>query len=155
MAGERDRDEAGRPRNRRPRDVLGRPRARGAGHALPDEPSPASPEEALARGIDHFNARRFFQAHEMWEEAWHPSPAPERDFWQGLTQLAVGFTHAQRGNARGAVTLLRRGARRLEGYGAQHRGVRVAALAAAARAAADAIEREGAAAIPGFPTIDG
>ncbi len=40
----------------------------------------------------------------------------ERDLWQGLAQLAVGLTHALRGNARGAVTLLRRGGARLAGY---------------------------------------
>ena len=44
-----------------------------------------------------------------------PRPA-ERDLWQGLAQVAVGLTHAQRGNSRGAVALLRRGADRLSGY---------------------------------------
>jgi len=29
------------------------------------------------------------------------APAPERDLWQGLAQIAVGLTHALRGNARG------------------------------------------------------
>jgi uncharacterized protein len=143
MPPERDRDPAGRPKNTRPRDELGRPLPRDASNRMPEEPPAASPEEALARGIEHFNAGRYFQAHEAWEEGWHPSPEPERDFWQGLTQLAVGLTHRQRGNAHGATTLLRRGARRLRPYGASHMGVSVAPLVVFADDAADRIESEG------------
>jgi hypothetical protein len=33
--------------------------------------------------------------------------------WQGLAQLAVGITHAQRGNVKGATSLLRSASTRL------------------------------------------
>jgi hypothetical protein len=56
---------------------------------------------------------RPFHAHEVLEAAWKSGPAEERDLWQGLAQIAVGLTHARRGNARGAVALLRRGAERV------------------------------------------
>ena len=56
---------------------------------------------------------RPFHAHEVLEAAWKSGPAQERDLWQGLAQIAVGLTHARRGNARGAVALLRRGAERV------------------------------------------
>ena len=79
----------------------------------------------------------------MWETAWHPSPGPERDFWQGITQIAVGFTHHGRGNANGAITLLRRGAARIEPYGESFLGVPCEAFAARAREAADLIEQDG------------
>jgi len=59
---------------------------------------------------------RPFHAHEVLEAAWKSGPAEERDLWQGLAQIAVGLTHARRGNARGAVALLRRGAERVRGY---------------------------------------
>jgi predicted metal-dependent hydrolase len=149
----RDRDRAGRPKNARPRDELGRPLPRGAKNAMAEERLPNDPEQLLAIGIEHFNARRFFQAHETWETAWHPSPDDERDFWQGLTQLAVGFTHYQRGNPAGSVTLLRRGARRIGKYPDVYKGVPVGKLAAAARAAADEIEQVGTATPIDFPTI--
>lgn len=139
----RDRDAAGRPRNARPRDELGRPLPRGAEGSYVEEELPDDPEELLRIGIEHFNAQRFFQAHEAWETAWHPSPPPERDFWQGITQVAVGLTHRQRGNPRGAVTLLRRGADRLDRYGESHRGIPCERLARQARACADAIEAGG------------
>src|SRR5207342_1993030 len=59
---------------------------------------------------------RPFHAHEVLEAAWKSGPADERDLWQGLAQIAVGLTHARRGNARGAVALLSRGADRVRGY---------------------------------------
>jgi uncharacterized protein len=153
MADERERDEVGRPKNARPRDALGRPLPRGARGALEAEPPAATPEEALARGIEHFNAGRYFQAHEAWEEGWHPAPEAERDFWQGLTQIAVGLTHRLRGNAHGAATLLRRGAKRLKSYGDVHMGVPVGTISAFAADAADRVERDGVEAPIDVPAI--
>lgn len=62
---------------------------------------------------------RPFHAHEVLEASWKAAPADERDLWQGLAQVAVGLTHALRGNARGAVALLSRGADRLSRYPAR------------------------------------
>ena len=59
---------------------------------------------------------RPFHAHEVLEAAWKSGPAEERDLWQGLAQIAVGLTHARRGNARGAVALLRRGTERVRAF---------------------------------------
>jgi predicted metal-dependent hydrolase len=153
MANERERDDVGRPKNARPRDALGRPLPRGAPGALEAEPPARTPEEALARGIDHFNAGRYFQAHEAWEEGWHPAPEGERDFWQGLTQVAVGLTHRLRGNAHGSATLLRRGAKRLKPYGETHMGIHIGEISAFAADAADRVEREGVDASIDVPTI--
>ncbi|WP_234971490.1 DUF309 domain-containing protein [Jatrophihabitans endophyticus] len=54
-----------------------------------------------------------FHAHEVLEGAWKAAPAEERELWQGLAQLAVGLTHAARGNRTGAVALLTRGRERI------------------------------------------
>ncbi len=87
---------------------------------------------------------RPFHAHEVLEASWKAAPAEERDFWQGLAQLAVGLTHARRGNARGAVTLLRRGAAAIRPYaGVDPHGVQVAVIAEVAENLADRIERDG------------
>jgi uncharacterized protein len=113
----RDRDPAGKPRNARPRDALGRPLPRGdAGLAtIPDELALTGPD--AARLADELlRAGRPFHAHEVLEASWKSAPPDERDLWQGLAQVAVGLTHAHRGNARGAVTLLRRGADRVRAY---------------------------------------
>jgi hypothetical protein len=49
-----------------------------------------------------------FNAHEVLEAAWKNGSDDEKALWQALAQLAVGITHVQRGNVRGAVTVLRR-----------------------------------------------
>ena len=59
---------------------------------------------------------RPFHAHEVLEAAWKSAPEQERDLWQGLAQLAVGLTHALRGNRTGATALLNRGAVRISSY---------------------------------------
>lgn len=69
---------------------------------------------ALDRGIACFNAGRYFEAHEAWEEEWLRAPAgPWRDGCQGLIQVAAALHHATRGNGRGAVRLLDRAGERL------------------------------------------
>jgi predicted metal-dependent hydrolase len=49
-----------------------------------------------------------FNAHEVLEAAWKNCPDHEKSLWQALAQLAVGITHVQRGNVKGAITVLRR-----------------------------------------------
>jgi hypothetical protein len=108
---DRDRDSAGRPRNARPRDGLGRPLDRAA---IGEPPVPdglhLAPAESAALAQELIDDGRPFHAHEVLEAAWKSAPEDERDMWQGLAQIAVGLTHALRGNDRGAVALLRRGA---------------------------------------------
>lgn len=60
----------------------------------------------------------------------------------------VGLTHAQRGNATGAVVLLRRGGRRVAEYAqSPPHGISAAAVARFAAELADRIERDGLAAV--------
>lgn len=53
-------------------------------------------------GIEHFNAGRYFDAHEVWEEIWLRSSGETKLFYQMLIQAAVGLHHYERGNTRGA-----------------------------------------------------
>lgn len=107
---DRDRDEQGRARNARTRDRLGRPLPRGQTGVTPwPEDRILAPDEALAAAQDLLDRGWPFQAHEVLEAAWKVAPIPQRSLWQGLAQLAVGVTHAARGNARGATALLKRG----------------------------------------------
>ncbi len=113
---DRDRDADGRARNARPRDALGRPLPPDSvGVArIPDDLC-LPPVETLDYAQRLLDDGLAFNAHEVLEAAWKNGPAHERRLWQGLAQLAVGFTHVQRGNGKGAVTLLRRAAGRLSG----------------------------------------
>ena len=142
----RDRDPEGRARNARPRDALGRPLPYGAaGEDRAPEGVVRTPAQTLAEAQRLLDAGRPFHAHEVLEAAWKAAPAPERDLWQGLAQLAVGVTHARRGNRTGAARLLTRAADRIEPYAAAApHGVAVARLTSWARATADGITRGGA-----------
>jgi uncharacterized protein len=144
--GGRDRDAAGRARNARPRDALGRPLPRGAtgDERIPDD-LVLPPTQALQLAQELLDSGRPFHAHEVLEASWKSAPAAERDLWQGLAQIAVGLTHARRGNAAGASALLRRGADRVAGYaGAPPHGIDAAGICRAAREMAARIDRDGA-----------
>jgi len=149
----RDRDLRGRPRNARPRDGLGRPLA----HGMPGVPTTPDdlvlpPVEALREAQRLLDAGRPFHAHEVLEGVWKSSVPQEREFWRGMAQLAVGLTHARRGNTTGAARLLRRAADRIEPYAAAApHGVPVTGLVAWARNSADTIPGE----VPTPALIDG
>lgn len=142
----RDRDETGRARNARTRDASGRPLPRGEGGVdRPDEDVELAPDEALAEAQRLLDGGFPFHAHEILEGAWKSARPDERALWKGLAQLAVGLTHEQRGNARGAVSLLRRGAETVaEGAPVAGRhGLDAAGLSAWARDRADRVESSG------------
>ncbi|MFF5897227.1 DUF309 domain-containing protein [Streptomyces argenteolus] len=126
----RDRDEEGRARNARPRDGLGRPLPYGAaGVERQPEGVVRSPEETVREAQRLLDAGMPFHAHEVFEDAWKSGPEAEREWWRGLAQMAVGLTHAARGNAAGGARLLRRGATAVEGFlGADPYGVGVDGL---------------------------
>ncbi|MCH6170395.1 DUF309 domain-containing protein [Pseudonocardia alaniniphila] len=150
MTTPRDRDAAGRARNARPRDASGRPLPRGAAEGVERVPDDLvlTPDEAVTRAQELLDAGRPFTAHEVLEGAWKAADEPDRELWRALAQLAVGLTHAQRGNARGAVALLDRGAGNLARWvGPVPAGLDVRGLLAHADALARRIERDGLAGI--------
>ena len=52
--------------------------------------SPADADDLFRRGVALFNGVRYWHAHEAWETLWRAAPDDERDFYQGLIQLAAG-----------------------------------------------------------------
>ncbi|MGY3555200.1 DUF309 domain-containing protein [Williamsia sp. R60] len=116
MPERRDRDPDGRARQARPRDELGRPLPYGAEGVEPVSEEPLPPAETIALARQLIDAGRPFAAHEVFEVRWKTCPADERELWQGLAQICVGLTHHLRGNPRGAVRLVERGAGRLLRY---------------------------------------
>ncbi|WP_328321228.1 DUF309 domain-containing protein [Streptomyces sp. NBC_00388] len=113
----RDRDAEGRARNARPRDGLGRPLPYGAeGVERQPEGVTRTPAETVREAQRLLDAGMPFHAHEVFEDAWKTGPDAERGLWRGLAQLAVGLTHAARGNTGGGARLLLRGAAGLAAY---------------------------------------
>ena len=85
-------------------------------------------------GMDHFNSRRFWEAHEAWETLWLVAESDVDQFLQGLIQIAAAYHHIQRGTYRGAVRLLTAGLGRLQPFAPDFCGVDRAAVEEAARA---------------------
>jgi uncharacterized protein len=114
--GDRDRDPSGRARSARARDELGRPLCRSEGtSATVDQPA-LPPADALVAAQHLLDTGQPFAAHEVLEAVWKASDGPSRELWRGLAQVAVGITHALRGNDSGARALLQRGADTLSGF---------------------------------------
>ena len=100
-----------------------------------------SPHETLREASRLLAHDRPFHAHEVLEDAWKSAPEPERQLWRGLAQLAVGITHAARGNAVGAARLIERGAATVTPYATMRpHGLDVAAVLAWAAGAVRTVE---------------
>jgi hypothetical protein len=150
----RDRDESGNARNARPRDPLGRPLPRG-GEGIPRIPEDLDlpPAESLSYAQDLLDRGLAFNAHEVLEAAWKNGPRNERTLWQGLAQLAVGITHVQRGNIKGACALLDRAAARLADSGPAPYGIDIDGLVAYARELIAALTTANIATVPPPPRL--
>ncbi len=91
---------------------------------------PKQQHELLHTGVALFNGLRYWHAHEAWETLWRAADDEDRDFYQGLIQVAAGLLHLQRRNARGARNKLAEGLEKLAKYEPAHRGVVVNELVA-------------------------
>ena len=80
----------------------------------------AERKKKFEEGLAHFNAEKFFEAHEFWEEIWLVELEPEKTFLQGLIQITAAFHHHQRGNPDGAQSLLTSGVVKLLRFPKDH-----------------------------------
>ena len=83
--------------------------------------------DCLRRGAALFDAGRFWDAHEAWEEAWLEEEGDVRVFLQGLIQLAAGYHKATvQLQPNGCVKLLRSGLDKLSPLPPEFLGVELA-----------------------------
>jgi predicted metal-dependent hydrolase len=59
-------------------------------------------------GIRLFNEGKYFEAHEVLEDAWREEPGSIRDLYQGILQVAVCYLHITRQNYKGALKMYHR-----------------------------------------------
>ena len=85
---------------------------------------------ALQQGLDLFNRREFYEAHEIWEDAWMESQMDERHLLQGLIQVAAGFYKLQSGMPTGTVKLFEKAVAHLTVLPADFHGLDLAGLLA-------------------------
>lgn len=68
-----------------------------------------APDPRFLKGIEHFNRREFYDAHEVWESLWNDQAGDERRFVQGLIQFATALHHFNARNLKGARILYQGG----------------------------------------------
>ncbi|HYE74537.1 MAG TPA: DUF309 domain-containing protein [Blastocatellia bacterium] len=66
------------------------------------------------RGIELFNAQKFFECHEVLEGIWLASSGDERTLFHALIQCAAALYHLQNSNPKGALSVYRRAQQKLE-----------------------------------------
>jgi hypothetical protein len=131
-----------RQKPERPRDRLGRPLDWDATNELQLEPfDDLSLEQNHELGRRYVREGKWFPAHEAWETAWKQArETDEAELFKGLSQMGAGYVHLQRGNAHGAMTLLRRAASRIVEYPDGQRQIATRELAAKLETDAAAVE---------------
>ncbi len=86
--------------------------------------------QAFWQGIEEFNQQQFYACHDTLEALWMEAPEPQKTFYQGILQIAVGCYHLGNHNWRGAVILLGEGVRRLRHYQPVYEGIDITGLLA-------------------------
>ncbi len=71
-------------------------------------PQVVDKDQALAEGVKLFNEERFWECHEVLEQAWQPSKGIERNAIQSVILTAAAFVHYQKGEEEVCVSILRR-----------------------------------------------
>jgi predicted metal-dependent hydrolase len=100
-----------------------------SGAVLHPDLDPEDRRRLLHEGVELFNAARFFEAHEVWEEVWRSTTPEPKELLQGLIQVAVAMVH-HRDRARPAVArrVLAKGRRRVAPYAPAALGLDLGAL---------------------------
>lgn len=74
--------------------------------------------------IQHFNAREYWESHEVLEKAWlEHRDDPNSTFYKGLIQLAASLYHVEKGNWKGAWSLHQSASGYLAQYPEKHLGI--------------------------------
>jgi predicted metal-dependent hydrolase len=102
---------------------------------------PAERRRLLDAGAADFDARRFFDAHERWEEVWDEADDPERRWLQGMIQVATGLHKLAAGRPDVCHKLLDKAIAKLDGAPAAWEGFALERLGRDAAALRAAIER--------------
>jgi uncharacterized protein len=93
--------------------------------------------DPLREFVELFNEEKFFEAHEVLELLWRKTKSPDRDFYQGLIQLAAALVHIQKGTPPGAEDLYAKAAKHLSKYPSYHCGLDCGKILADVRNAID------------------
>ncbi len=104
------------------------PKAPITNQALLSEPELRARLGEFYASLDQFNRRWYFESHETLEDLWIVTPLPERQFFQGIIQLAAALVHFARGEYPGIFKLLDAADEKIAGFTPERFGVDTTAL---------------------------
>jgi uncharacterized protein len=110
---------------------------------LTDDSSSEPLPEEVVRGLEAFNAGRYFEQHETLESVWRAEVHPVRELYRGILQIGLACLQIERGNAVGAVKMIDRAARWLQLFRPACQTVDVERLLVDAATFRNEIERAG------------
>ena len=79
-------------------------------------------------GIILFNDKKYYDAHESWEELWTEYKLDDDIFIQGLIQLAVAFFHITNLNLKGSRNLFIKCLPKLKNFPPNHRNLNLSEI---------------------------
>ena len=85
-------------------------------------------EKLFINGITLFNEKKFYDAHETWEELWSEYRLKDDLFIQGLIQLSVAFFHITNLNLKGSSNLFKKCLPKLKKFPINHRNINVSEI---------------------------
>ena len=97
-------------------------------------------DELFMSGLKLFNDRKFYDAHEFWEELWLEYYLEDKKFIQGLIQLTVAYYHLSTGNLKGAKSLLNKSLDKMKMFSPVNRGIDVNELIKSIRLSIEMID---------------
>ena len=92
----------------------------------PDCDGPLHPK--AVEGLELFNIRQYWKAHEALEAAWREETGPVRELYRGILQAGVVYLHVTRHNYAGAMKVYQRSQKWLTLWPEKCRGVNVGQL---------------------------
>jgi len=70
-------------------------------------------KKLLSLGAHLFSQKKFYEAHEAWEEIWLRESGQTKKIYQGLIILAAGFHHLQKGKNKRAFQAFQKSFKKL------------------------------------------
>ncbi|GJQ19959.1 MAG: hypothetical protein HBSIN02_03140 [Bacteroidia bacterium] len=100
--------------------------------------------QCVTRGTELFNRGKFWEAHEVWEEAWRGCEEESRIFFQGIIQVAAGYHLLfERPRPAGARRNFQKALEKLELFPGEFLGFNVAKIRAAVNEALECLGKRG------------
>ena len=96
-------------------------------------------EKLFLEGVDLFNRKLFYDAHESWENLWTEYNLDDALLIQGLIQLSVAYFHITNLNLKGSKNLFNKCIPKLEKYRENLRGIDINEIINTAELALDNI----------------